>query len=219
MRVDVPGSHPAGVKRQDHLIDLADPPLPLHHDLRLECRFPVPRHCDPRRARRRAERLAVRAVPGIPRPVPRRVSLHVTQVIVHFRAQRPLDNPGRQLPDQPARPVQQRNAGVLRIGNHLVDRRVADEIRQPSRRGFLRGQHHFLQTLARHALSDDFLHLLGLFCAHSGCPLRQRNIRHTGITCTLSHRRLNRLTVPEPRTPEQVMRPERRQRQEAAAGG
>jgi hypothetical protein len=109
-------------------------------------------------------------------------------VIVHFRAQRPLDNPGRQLPYQPARAVQQRNAGILRIGDHPVDRRVADEIRQPSRRGFLRGEHHFLQALARHALGDDFLHFFGFFRAHSGCPLRQRNIRHTGIICTLSHK-------------------------------
>ena len=29
---------------------------------------------------------------------------------------------------------------------------------------------------------------LSLFRAHSECPLRQRNIRHTGITCTLSHK-------------------------------
>ena len=46
----------------------------------------------------------------------------------------------------------------------------------------------FLQALARHALGDDFLHLFGLFRTHSGYPLRQRNIRRTGITCTLSHK-------------------------------
>ena len=114
-------------------------------------------------------------------------------MIVHLRAQRPLDNPGRQLPDQPARPVQQLDACVLRVGDHPVDRRVADEIRQPFRRGFLGGEHHFLQALTRHALGDDCLHLFGLFGAHSECPLRQCNSRHTGITCTLSHRRLNRL--------------------------
>ena len=188
VRVDVPRGHPAGVKRQDHLIDLADAPLPFHHDLRLECRLPVTGHRDPHRPRRRGERLPEGAVPGIPRPVSPRVAFHVAQVIVHFRAQRPLDNPRRQLPDQPARPVQQRNAGVLRVGDHPVDRRVADEIRQPLRRGFLRGERHFLQALARHALGDDFLHLFGLFRAHSGCPLRQRNIRHTGITCTLPHK-------------------------------
>ena len=60
-------------------------------------------------ARRRSDRLPEGAVPGIPRPVSRRVAFHITKVIVHFRAQRPLDNPGRQLADQPARAVQQRN--------------------------------------------------------------------------------------------------------------
>ena len=111
-------------------------------------------------------------------------------------------------PDQPARPVQQRNAGILRIGNHLVDRRVADKIRQPFRRGFLSGGHHVLQALTCHAPGDDCLHLFGLFCAHSECPLRQRNIRHTGITCTLSHRRLNRLdrAVLLPATPSHLRR-------------
>jgi hypothetical protein len=188
VRVNVPRGHPAGVKRQDHVIDLADAPLPFRHDLRLEYRFPVPGHYDPHRSRRRGERLPVGAVPGIPRTVSCRVAFHVAQVIVHFRAQRPLDNPGRQLPDQPAWPVQQRNAGVLRVGNHPVDRRVADEVRKPFRRGFPSGEHHFLQALARHSPGDDFLHLFGLFSAHSECPLRQRNIRHTGITCTLSHK-------------------------------
>ena len=114
-------------------------------------------------------------------------------MIVHLRAQRPLDNPGRKLPDQPARPVQQRNAGVLRVGDHPVDRRVADESRQPFRSGFLSAEHHFLQALTCHALGGDRLHLFGFFRAHSGCPLRQRNPCHTGITCTFSHRRLNRL--------------------------
>ncbi len=188
VRVNVPRGHPAGVKRQDHVIDLADAPLPFHHDLRLEFSLPVPGHRDPHRPRRRSECLPVGAVAGITRPVSCRVAFHVTQVIVHFRAQRPLDNPGRQLPDQPARTVQQRNAGGLRVSDHLVDRRVADKVRQPFGRGLLSGEHHFLQALARHSLGDDFLHLLGLFSAHSECPLRQRNIRHTGITCTLSHK-------------------------------
>ena len=109
-------------------------------------------------------------------------------MIVHFRAQRPLDNPGRQPAGKAARPVQQRNAGILRVGDHPVDRRVADESRQPFRRGLLSGEHHFLQALARHSLGDDCLHLFGLFRAHSECPLRQRNPRHTGITCPRSHR-------------------------------
>jgi hypothetical protein len=195
VRVNIPRGHPAGVKRQYHVIDLADAPLPFRHDLRLELGLSVPRHRKPHRTRRRGNRLPEGAVPGIPGSVSRRVAFHVTQVIVHFRAQRPLDNPGRQLADQPARPVQQRNAGVLRVGDHPVDRRVADEIRQPFRRGFLSGEHHFLQALARHALGDDCLHLFGLFRAHSECPLRQRNTRHTGITCPRLHRRLNRLGI------------------------
>jgi hypothetical protein len=116
-------------------------------------------------------------------------------VIIHFRAQRPLDHPGRQLTDEPARPVQQRNPGILRVGDHLVDRRVADEIRQPFRRGFLSGEHHVIQAVARHALSDDFPHLLDLFRAHSECPSRQRNTCHTGISSPCSHRRLNRLEL------------------------
>jgi len=186
--VNVPRGHPAGVKREDHVINGPDAPLSFRHDLRLELGLPVPRHRKPHRARRRRNRLPEGAVPGITGPVPRRVAFHVTQMIVHFRAQRPLDNPGRQLADKPARPVQQRNAGILRVGDHPVDRRVADESRQPFRRGLLSWEHHFLQALARHALGDDCLHLFGLFRAHSECPLRQRNPRHTGITCPRSHR-------------------------------
>ena len=186
--MNVPRGHPAGVKREDHVINGPDAPLSFRHDLRLELGLPVPRHRKPHRARRRRNRLPEGAVPGITGSVSRRVAFHVTQVIVHFRAQRPLDNPGRQLADKAARPVQQRNAGILRVGDHPVDRRVADESRQPFRRGLLSGEHHFLQALARHALGDDCLHLFGLFRAHSECPLRQRNPRHTGITCPRSHR-------------------------------
>ena len=90
-------------KRQDHVIDLADAPLPFHHDLRLECRLPVPRHRDPHRARRRSDRLPGGAIPGIPRPVSRRVAFHVAEVIVHFGAQRPLEQRLLQLLEKPVR--------------------------------------------------------------------------------------------------------------------
>jgi hypothetical protein len=187
VRANVPRRHPAGVKREDHVINDPDAPLPFRHDPRLELGLPVSRNRKPHRARRSRDRLPERAIPGISGPVPGRVAFHVTQVIIHFRAQRPLDNPGRQLPDQPARPVQQRHAGILRISDHPVDRRVADESRQPYRGGFLSGEHHFLQALTHHALGDDSPDLFGLFRAHLECPLRQRNPRHTGITCTCSH--------------------------------
>ena len=36
MRLDVAGRHPAGVERQDQLVDLPEPPRPFRHDPRLE---------------------------------------------------------------------------------------------------------------------------------------------------------------------------------------
>ena len=95
VRVNVPRSHPAGVKREDHVINGPDAPLSFRHDLRLELGLPVPRHRKPHRARRRRNRLPEGAVPGITGSVSRRVAFRITQMIVHFRAQRPLDNPGR----------------------------------------------------------------------------------------------------------------------------
>ena len=46
MRLDIPGRHATRVQRQDHVIDIADPPRPLRHDRGLERAVPVTRHLD-----------------------------------------------------------------------------------------------------------------------------------------------------------------------------
>jgi hypothetical protein len=197
VRLDIPGRHPSRVKRQDHLVDLPDTALPFRDDLRRECGIPVPRYPDPYRPGRRRHRFPVAAVPGITRPVPCRVALGIAEMILHFRAQRALDHLRGQLPDQPVRAVQQRNARLLRIGDHPVDRLIAGNGRQPSRRRLLRRHYDAVKIPALCSLADDLPDRLGLFLAHGVCPSCQHDTSHTGTSSPRLHRRSN--------TPEKLL--------------
>jgi hypothetical protein len=92
VRLDVAGGHAAGIQRQDHVIDLAEPPLPFRHDLRLEGAITVAGNPDPDRPGRRGHRFVITAVAGIARAVPRRVAFHIPQVVIELGAQRPLQH-------------------------------------------------------------------------------------------------------------------------------
>jgi hypothetical protein len=106
------------------------------------------------------------AVPGITGPAPRRVAFIVAEVIVHLRAQRPLDYPPGRLADKPVRAVQQRNAGLFRVGDHPVDRLVAHRAGKPLRRRFIIRQHNRAQARRLNSVGDDFLRFLELVLIH-----------------------------------------------------
>jgi hypothetical protein len=91
--------------------------------------------------------------------------LDIAKMIVHFRAQRPLDHPRRQLADKPPGPSSSEipascaSAIILSIAASLTISASLFAAASPS------WEHHITQALARHTLSDDFLQLPDLFRA------------------------------------------------------
>jgi hypothetical protein len=90
---DLPGREALGIQRQHDLIDTGQPPLPLAHDLRLECPGPVPRHLQLHLAAGLGQhRLRPGTVAHVPRLRVRRAVLLMTQVLGQLLVQRGLDH-------------------------------------------------------------------------------------------------------------------------------
>jgi hypothetical protein len=179
VRLDVAGGHAARVQREDHVIDLPGPPPPLRDDDRLEGGVTVAGHIDADRPGRGRDGLLVAAVTRVPGPVPGRIALHVTQVIIELGAQRPLQHRPGDLAQQPARAVD-RHPGRLGVAQHPVDRLRADQLRQPLLRR---------QRLQRRPGQQGFLlliHLAGaravLDIRHGVYPFYRRTLSHTGVS-------------------------------------
>jgi hypothetical protein len=163
--LDVAGRHSPGIQRQDHVIDLAEPPLSLRHDPRLKGAITIPGNTEPDRPGRRGHRLVITAIAGIARAVSGRVALHIPQVIIELGAQRPLQHRPGQLAQQPARAVH-RHPGGVGIGQHTVDCLRADQIRQPGRCRPFFAARLLLAVIGRQAIRDHLHHCRLLVCIH-----------------------------------------------------
>src|SRR6187200_3262343 len=91
MCLDVAGREPAGVERQDHLVDLPEPPRPFRHDLRLERAIPVARHVDRDRSIRSGNRLASTAITGVARTDAGGVIAGIAELVGHLGLQGALN--------------------------------------------------------------------------------------------------------------------------------
>jgi hypothetical protein len=137
-------------KRDDHVLDPGQPPLPFRHDFRLEAGIPVPRHRDFCRPRLGDDRFRPVPVPRIPGITPGRVVSGIAEVVVHLAFQRAFDDHLGQLPQQAALAGQLQPAGPGPLGElaqqllvsrrqpgrllHLTQRHICHLVSPPSRK-------------------------------------------------------------------------------------
>ena len=119
MGCDFPGREPLRAQRQHDLVNTGQPALPLLHDLRIERRAGVPRHVDLHRPDLGQHGLRAGAVAGVPAPAPGHVVLFVSEVFVHFRFQRGLQDVLRQPVQQPVR-ADELDALLSGLGQELL---------------------------------------------------------------------------------------------------
>ena len=88
----------------DHAIVEPDPPgLTLADDLRLKRALAIPRRADPKPPVIGQDRLARLPVAGVPRATGRRLASLIAQMLGQLGLERPVQQPARQLPQQPVR--------------------------------------------------------------------------------------------------------------------
>ena len=93
----------AGIQA-DHAIVEPDPTgLTLADDLRLKRARAIPRGADPKRPLIGQDRLARLPVPGVPRATGRRLTGLIAQMLGQLGLERPVQQPARELPQQPVR--------------------------------------------------------------------------------------------------------------------
>ena len=116
------------------------------HQLRLEARFPVPRHRDLKRPKVALQTLAARPVSAVPRIVTIDGMLLITQMRRQFRLHCPLDDRLGQLLQQPvlARYVRRRLAPRQQLVNQIL--RLLHTIPFYQRRSFTQNDLHPLWT-------------------------------------------------------------------------
>ena len=101
--LDLADRQTAGVEA-DHTIVEPDPPgLTLLDDLRLKRALAIPRGADPQRSLIGQDRLCRLAVARVPRATGRRLTGLIAQMLGQLGLQRPVQQPARQLPQQPVR--------------------------------------------------------------------------------------------------------------------
>src|SRR5881409_1882047 len=124
MPLDLARGHPAGVQREDLLVEAVERPRVLGHDPRLERCVAVAWQLDRDRPVDRAQRLRRRPVASVRLRLgwlrPRRVA----EMLLQLGAGRPLDQPATQPVDQPVRAGQLLRPLVL--PEQLIDQLVRD---------------------------------------------------------------------------------------------
>ncbi len=120
--LDLPRGHPAGVERDDLLVQAGQAPLVLLDDLRLERAVAIPRPGDRNRPVIGQERLPRSAVARVARPARRRLAVLVAQMPAQLALQRPLHQPARQIAQKAPGPQDLRLAALA--GQELVDHRI-----------------------------------------------------------------------------------------------
>src|SRR5665647_2939614 len=124
MPLDVAGRHPAGVQREDLLVEAVKRACVLGHDPRLERGVTVAWQLDSDRPVDRTQRLRRRPVAPIRLPFRRLAARRVAEMLPELGAGRTLDQPLAQLVDQPLRAGQ-----LLRpliFPEQLIDQLVRD---------------------------------------------------------------------------------------------
>jgi hypothetical protein len=134
MALDLADRQAARVER-DHLLVEADPArLALADDLGLEGSLAVPRRADPDRALVGQHGLRGLAVAGVARPARGRLTRRIAQVLGQLGLQRTLDQPPRELAEQPVRARDL--LGPPGAGEQLVDQLIRESrpLEQPAAR-------------------------------------------------------------------------------------
>jgi hypothetical protein len=103
--LDVAGRHPAGVEREDLLVEAVEGAAVFGHDPRLEAALTVARQLDRDRSVRCAQRLRRRPVAPVRLPLRRLRARRIAEMLLQLGAGRPLDQPLAQLLINPSRPV------------------------------------------------------------------------------------------------------------------
>jgi len=93
MALDVTRRHPAGVQREDLLVEAVEGAGVLGHDPRLEARVAVTRQLDPDRAVDGTQRLRRNTVAAVRLPFGRLGTGRVAEVLLELDAGRPFDQP------------------------------------------------------------------------------------------------------------------------------
>jgi hypothetical protein len=125
--LDVPHRHPAGVQRDDHLVEPTRPAGALGHQARLEGAGPVPRRGQSDVADLGRQGLGRRAVPGVWAAPPGRVALLVAEMISQLRSQAPLEHRLDHLRQEPALAGQLQITGVD-LGHQLVEQAGVNQL-------------------------------------------------------------------------------------------
>lgn len=121
-------------ERQDHLVDAGQPALTLLDDLRCERSLAVPRHIDLDRADVRDNRPGPPAVPRVAAVLARGIVPVIAEVVRHLAFEGGLQEPLRQLLEQPAIAGQLQALG-LSPGHELIQEPVIHARRHGLRLG------------------------------------------------------------------------------------
>ena len=124
MPLDIAGGHPAGVERQDLVVEAVERAGVLGHDLRLERRVTVPGQLDRDRPVDRPQRLRRLTVAPVRLPLRYLLTGPVAEMLLELGTGRTLDQPLPQLVDQPIRARQLLRPRVL--AQQLIDQLVRD---------------------------------------------------------------------------------------------
>ena len=126
VRLNVAHRHPAGVERDDLLVEPHKAPLPLTHDLRLKAPIAVARSFDLNRPVLGVQRLRGPTVARVPTPARRGMVRLIAQVLGQLGIHRPLNKPARQIGQQAARSDDLLLAASTR--EQLIDQLVAEPL-------------------------------------------------------------------------------------------
>jgi hypothetical protein len=122
MRRDVTGGQPAGIQRQNDLIDAGQPALPLRHNHRLEAALAIPGHRDGDLTRVGQHRLGAFPVARVTAVPTNRIVLVIAQMLSQLLLQGGLDHRLGQRFQQPARTRQRHPLGAY-LPDQLLGRR------------------------------------------------------------------------------------------------
>jgi hypothetical protein len=131
VRFDIPRREPAGIEREDLLVEPLEPPLTLTNDLRLEAAVAVSRGVDLDWPVLGDQRLRCRTVAGVSRAAGRLQVRLETEVVGELDLHRALNQPLRQLRKQPARPDDL--LLPVNAGEQLVDDAIRKKLPHPVR--------------------------------------------------------------------------------------